>query len=95
MRDEVRGGRAEEREQQAADGHRRRARGPALHEKASAIVPEQDCDERPHLHHAVAAGELLVVRCCGRYAYFTGPKSVECNPIRKTEHIRGGSRAAR
>jgi hypothetical protein len=23
-------------------------------------------------------------RCCGRYAYFTGPNSVECNPIRNT-----------
>jgi len=23
-------------------------------------------------------------RCCGRYAYLTGPKSVECRPMRKT-----------
>jgi hypothetical protein len=27
-------------------------------------------------------------RCCGRYANLTGPKSVECSPIRKTHASR-------
>ena len=53
---------------------------------AAEQLAAEDGEERARLDQAGAAHDLVSGRrCCGRIEYLTGPKSVECTPIRNRQ----------
>ena len=57
---------------------------PFLTRKPAAIVPPRIATKVPISTRPLPPVSSSSRRCCGRYAYFTGPKRVECTPMRNT-----------